>query len=66
VESAVEVRVAPSVALAIVDEAAQLGCDLIALSSHGRSGFRRLVLGSVTEAVLRRARMPVLVFPRQE
>jgi nucleotide-binding universal stress UspA family protein len=39
---------------------------LIALSSHGRSGFRRLVMGSVAEAVLRHARVPVLVFPRQE
>jgi nucleotide-binding universal stress UspA family protein len=30
---------------------------------HGRSGLRRLVLGSVAEAVLRQARVPVLVVP---
>jgi len=66
IEVQVEVRVAPSVPLAIADYATENGCDLIALSSHGRTGFRRLVLGSVAEAVLRRARVPVLVFPRQE
>ncbi|MSR63113.1 MAG: universal stress protein [Planctomycetes bacterium] len=65
-EATLEVLVAPSVPHAIADYAAQKGCDLIALSSHGRTGFRRLVLGSVAEAVLRRARVPVLVFPRQE
>jgi nucleotide-binding universal stress UspA family protein len=62
----VEVVVAPSVPHAVCDFAAQNGVSLIALSSHGRSGFRRLVMGSVAEAVLRHARVPVLVFPRQE
>ena len=66
VEVATEVLVAPSVPHAIADYAAQNGCDLIALSSHGRSGFRRLIVGSVAEAVLRSARVPVLVVPRQE
>ncbi|MFT5462408.1 MAG: nucleotide-binding universal stress UspA family protein [Planctomycetota bacterium] len=40
--------------------------DLIALSSHGRSGFRRLVLGSVTEQILRHTSVPVMVFPRKD
>lgn len=66
IEVVTETLVAPSVPHAIVDYAAKNGCDLIALSSHGRSGFRRLVMGSVAEAVLRSARVPVLVFPRQE
>ena len=48
----------------VVDYAQQHDVDLIALSTHGRSGFRRLALGSVTEAVLRLATIPVLVFPR--
>ena len=39
------------------------GCDLIAMSTHGRSGFRRFWLGSVTEKVARHAPCPVLVFP---
>ncbi|HEX6885531.1 MAG TPA: universal stress protein [Planctomycetota bacterium] len=66
VEVTTEVVVAPSVAHAILDYAAQQGCDAVALSTHGRTGFRRLVTGSVAEAVLRAARVPVLAFPRQE
>ena len=38
-------------------------CDLIAMSSHGRSGFRRLWLGSVSEKVARHADCNVLIFP---
>lgn len=54
---------AGEVAVAIDSEADQRGCDLIVLSTHGRSGLRRLVLGSVAEAVLRHAHMPVLAIP---
>jgi nucleotide-binding universal stress UspA family protein len=56
--------VATSAAEAIADHARAHGYDLIAMSTHGRSGFRRLVLGSVAEAVLRHAEVPVLLFPR--
>jgi len=35
-------------------------CDLIVIGTHGRSGVGRLLLGSVAEAVLRRAPCPVL------
>lgn len=38
-------------------------CDLIAMSSHGRTGFRRLWLGSVSEKVARHANCDVLIFP---
>lgn len=37
--------------------------DLIAVTTHGRTGFRRLALGSVAEAVIRHSRVPVLVLP---
>lgn len=37
--------------------------DLIAVTTHGRTGFRRLALGSVAEAVIRQSRFPVLVLP---
>lgn len=44
----------------ILDTAGDTGCDLIVMGSHGRSGLGRLVLGSVAEAVLRKAPCPVL------
>ncbi|MBI1736176.1 MAG: universal stress protein [Candidatus Rokubacteria bacterium] len=37
--------------------------DLIAMSSHGRSGLQRVLLGSVAQAVVRNARLPVLLSP---
>lgn len=48
---------------AILAAAEQRECDLIAMSTHGRSGWRRFLLGSVTEKVARHARCPVLAFP---
>jgi nucleotide-binding universal stress UspA family protein len=38
--------------------------DMVVMGTHGRSGFEHLVLGSVTEKVLRRATCPVLTIPR--
>jgi nucleotide-binding universal stress UspA family protein len=46
---------------AIVDFAREQSADLIVLPSHGRSGWRRLLLGSVAERVVRLAECPVLV-----
>lgn len=40
--------------------AQQEQCDLIVMGTHGRSGLMHLLLGSVTEHVLRHARCPVL------
>jgi nucleotide-binding universal stress UspA family protein len=45
---------------AIVNVAEKEGCDLIVLGTHGRTGFKRLLMGSVAEAVVRRATCPVL------
>jgi nucleotide-binding universal stress UspA family protein len=45
----------------IVTAAREMEADLIAMTTHGRSGFRRLVFGSVAEAVLRQAEVPVLM-----
>ena len=45
---------------AIVQEAHDWGADLIVLGTHGVGGFQHLVLGSVTEKVLRKASCPVL------
>jgi nucleotide-binding universal stress UspA family protein len=54
------------VAPAIVGFARDTGTDLIVMGSHGRTGFRRLVLGSVAEEVTRAAPCPVLVVPAPE
>ena len=48
-------------AKAIIDTARYRGADLIVMSSHGRSGVARLVMGSVTERVLRGTSVPILV-----
>jgi nucleotide-binding universal stress UspA family protein len=45
----------------IVRLADELGADLIAMGTHGRSGVSRLVLGSVAERTVRSAHVPVLV-----
>lgn len=37
--------------------------DMIVMSTHGRSGFSRLIYGSVAEAVLRGAHLPILLTP---
>lgn len=47
----------------IVDQARRLPADLIVIGTHGHRGFDRLMLGSVTERVLRRAPCPVLTVP---
>jgi universal stress protein A len=44
----------------ILQEAVEAGADLIVMGSHGRTGLGHLLLGSVAEAVLRRAPCPVL------
>jgi nucleotide-binding universal stress UspA family protein len=47
----------------IVETAASLVADLIVIGTHGRSGVERLVLGSVAERVLAKARCPVMTVP---
>ena len=44
--------------LALAEEA---GMDLIVMSSHGRSGLMRVLMGSVAENVVRHAKCPVLI-----
>ena len=45
----------------IIKVADEINAGLIAMSTHGRSGFSRLTLGSVTDKVLRGGNIPVLV-----
>jgi nucleotide-binding universal stress UspA family protein len=44
----------------IIKAAQNKKADLIAMSSHGRSGFRRWALGSITDKVLHESKIPVL------
>lgn len=47
----------------IVEHAEQSGAAYIVMSTHGRSGIRHWILGSVAEGVLRRATIPVICYP---
>ena len=49
------------IANVIVNEAKNNSVDLIVIGTHGRSGFSRLLLGSVAEGVVRGAHIPVLL-----
>jgi nucleotide-binding universal stress UspA family protein len=65
VRATTEVRCGEAVAeiLAAVQEAK---ADLIIMTTHGRTGFGRLFFGSVAEAVLRRADVPVFLMRQTE
>jgi nucleotide-binding universal stress UspA family protein len=48
----------------ILDCAREVEADLLVLGTHGRTGFERFMLGSVTEKVILKATSPVLTVPR--
>jgi len=50
-------------AMAIRMHATQTRADLVVVGTHGRSGFQRFLLGSVTEKLLRTITVPLLVVP---
>ncbi len=45
----------------IAEYATEMCADLIVMGSHGRTGLKRAVLGSVAEGVLRKAKVPVMI-----
>ena len=47
----------------VIERAKTEKVDLIVMSTHGRSGIPRMMLGSVTEKVLRSSHCPVLAIP---
>jgi len=59
----VELIVGGAADSAILDYAKENKIDLIIISTHGRSGVRRWIFGSVTQRVLRHSPLPVLVVP---
>jgi nucleotide-binding universal stress UspA family protein len=62
-EPGIRVAVAAQAAEAILEEADAQGSELIALATHGRGGFRRMLLGSVADQVIWGCSLPVLVCP---
>lgn len=46
----------------IITVAKKRKCDVIFMASHGRRGFSRLIMGSVTQKVLLHAKIPVVVY----
>jgi nucleotide-binding universal stress UspA family protein len=55
-------KTSDNTAQAIVDTAQEYHCDLIFMGSHGRSGLRKLLLGSVTSKVLALCDIPAFVY----
>jgi nucleotide-binding universal stress UspA family protein len=49
----------------ILEQTTSTKADLLVIGTHGRSGFERLLLGSVAEKVLRKASCPVMTVPRR-
>jgi nucleotide-binding universal stress UspA family protein len=49
------------IASVIIEEARRWPADLIVIGTHGRSGFSRILFGSVAEGVVRTAHIPVLL-----
>ena len=61
VEISVKIIHNPSVAEAILSFAENNEIDLIVMGSHGRSGFKKIVLGSVASGVVTKANCPVMI-----
>lgn len=62
----IDAVVGPDAGSAIVGYAKERAVDLIAMATHGRSGIRRLLQGSVAESVLRHTHVPMLLYPEPE
>ena len=48
---------------AILQEASDVEADLIVVGSHGRGAMYQLLVGSVSEGILHKSPLPVLVIP---
>lgn len=54
------------IATLIIERASALGVDLVAMTTHGRSGLERVILGSVADEVVRRSNCPILLVRASE
>lgn len=62
VPAAIEVVIGELVPTTITEYARRAGADLIAIATHGRGGFARVIRGSVADAVTKSAMSSILVF----
>lgn len=58
--------VGSNIATSLLDEAKDWPADLIVIGTHGHKGFKRFLLGSVAEELIRRADIPVLLVKGKE
>lgn len=65
-EARLEVRFGDDPAEEIVNYANQESVDMIAMTTHGRSGLSKLLLGSVSQSVLQNVSIPVLLLPLRD
>ncbi|MAG91339.1 universal stress protein [Candidatus Woesearchaeota archaeon] len=61
VEMETKILVSRDIVETILEEAKDGNYDVIVMGSHGLSGLKKLILGSVTEEVLKRSTIPVFV-----
>ena len=66
IDITVEVIHNPSSVDGIISFAKKNNVDLVAIGSHGRKGFKKLVLGSVASGVATKSNCPVLIVKKQE
>ncbi|ENV79628.1 MAG TPA: universal stress protein [Acinetobacter ursingii] len=57
----IQYREGLSIAETIIQTAIELKADLLVMGSHGRTGLKKLVLGSVAQTVLAQSPVPVLI-----
>jgi nucleotide-binding universal stress UspA family protein len=50
----------------IISESEKLNCDIIIVGSHGRGAMHQILVGSVSEEVLRESRIPILIIPTKD
>jgi len=60
------IRATHTVDREIINFALGRGVTLIVMSTHGRTGLRHFLLGSVAEKIIRQAQCPVMVIPSQK
>ena len=65
-DTQLEVRLGEDVPETILSFAEESGADVLAMSTHARTGLSRLVVGSIAETIIRHAKIPCLVIPQQD